>query len=406
MTETSSLAALSTWISEAGLFGTGEAALLDGFCRRAREAALPLHRALVIIDTLHPIHEGIAIRCPARTGDGPVEVIEYGRTNEGEAAEQWRRSPFYHLLETGERMLRRRLHLGEPADFPSIEEARAEGMTDCLLLIHHFAAEGIIGEMDCVYSSWGTDAPEGFTDEQIEALHRLLPPLLLAIKCAALARIAATLVTTYLGRDAGRRVLAGRIARGVADRIETVLWFSDLRGYTTITDTADPAQIIPLLNDYAGAVIASLHDSGGDVLKLIGDGTLALFSSTESGAACRSALAATRLMRRRVAAVNARRHTAGLPTTHVYLGLHFGEVFYGNIGSEDRLDFTAVGPAVNEVNRIAAMCRSADQDVLLSPAFVAASSPEDRARFVSVGRFALRGVGRPQELFTIDPAQR
>jgi adenylate cyclase len=404
MTLSSSLAELSAWISEAGLVGTGEGALVEGFCRHAREAGLPLDRAVVIIDTLHPVHEGIAVRCPARDGSGAVEVIEYGRTNEGEAAEQWRRSPFYHLRETGERMLRRRLYRGEPADFPAIEEARAQGMTDCVILVHRFAAEGIVGEMDCVYSTWGTAAPEGFSDRQVEALHLLLPPLLLAVKCAALARIAATLVTTYLGRDAGRRVLAGKIARGVADRIETVLWFSDLRGFTQITDTAAPAEIIPLLNDYAGAVIASLHDSGGDVLKLIGDGTLALFAAADPAAACRNALAATRLARRRIAALNARRHAEGLPTTHVYLGLHAGEVFYGNIGSEDRLDFTVVGPAVNEVSRIAAMCRSADQELLLSPAFVAAA--DDRARFVSVGRYALRGVGRPQELFTLDPAHR
>lgn len=406
MGTTASLAELSAWISEAGLVGTGEGALLEGFCRRAREAGLPLDRALVIIDTLHPVHEGIAIRCPARDGSERVEVIEYGRTNEGEPAEQWRRSPFYHLLQTGERVLRRRFWRGEPADFPALEEARQLGMTDCVLLIHHFAAEGIVGEMDCVYSSWGTDAPEGFADKHIEALHILLPPLLLAIKCAALARIAGTLVTTYLGRDAGRRVLAGKIARGVADRIETVLWFSDLRNYTQLADSSPPADIIPLLNDYAGAVIAGLHDSGGDVLKLIGDGTLALFTAEDRSVACANALVAARRVRRHVAALNARRHTAGLPTTHVYLGLHAGEVFYGNIGSEDRLDFTVVGPAVNEVARIAAMCRSADQDLLVSRAFVNASAPEDRALFVSVGRYALRGVGRAQELFTLDPEQR
>jgi adenylate cyclase len=256
--------------------------------------------------------------------------------------------------------------------------------------------------MDCICSSWTTDAPSGFADEQAEALTRLVPALALAVKCASLARIAGTLVETYLGRDAGRRVLSGRIARGVAERIGAVLWFSDLRGYTRITDTAVPEQVIPLLNDYAEAVIAAVHEAGGDVLKLIGDGTLAVFKADDPARACRSALAAEALMRERVVALNARRAAAGLPVTDVYLGLHIGEVFYGNVGSPDRLDFTVVGPAVNEASRVATMCRSAEREVLLSPAFAAAACEEDRARFVSVGRYALRGVARPQELFTLD----
>jgi adenylate cyclase len=216
-----------------------------------------------------------------------------------------------------------------------------------------------------------------------------------------LARIAGTLVETYLGRDAGRRVLSGRIARGVAERIGAVLWFSDLRGFTRITEEAPPEQIIPLLNDYAEAIISSVHEAGGDVLKLIGDGTLAIFRA-DPGRACRCALDAEALTRARIQALNARRAAAGLPLTRAYLGLHIGEVFYGNFGSPDRLDFTVVGAAVNEASRIAAMCRSAERSVLLSSAFVAAAHEEDRATFVSVGRYALRGVGRAQELFTLE----
>ena len=159
----------------------------------------------------------------------------------------------------------------------------------------------------------------------------------------------------------GRRVLSGRIIRGVAERIGAVLWFSDLRGFTRITDEAPPEQIIPLLNDYAEAVISAVHEAGGDVLKLIGDGTLAIFKADDPARACRYALEAEALTRERVAALNARRAAEGLPVTDVYLGLHIGEVFYGNIGSPDRLDFTVVGPAVNEASRIAAMCRSAER---------------------------------------------
>jgi len=210
------------------------------------------------------------------------------------------------------------------------------------------------------------------------------------------------LVETYLGRDAGRRVLSGNIARGIADRIEAALWYSDLRGYTRITDTAAPEQVIPLLNDYAEAVISAIHETGGDVLKLIGDGTLAIFAAKEPGEACACALRAEGLARERVAALNRRRTESGLPVTQAYLGLHIGEVFYGNIGSENRLDFTVVGPAVNEASRVSSMCRSVDRHIVLSADFAAATPQPERSWIVSVGRYALRGVGRPQELFTLD----
>jgi adenylate cyclase len=231
-----------------------------------------------------------------------------------------------------------------------------------------------------------------------------MPTLALAIKCASLKRIAATLVEVYLGRDAGQRVLSGRISRGVAERISACLWFSDLHGYTRISDTAPPDEIIPLLNDYAEAVISAVHDAGGEVLKLIGDGTLAIFRADDPGDACRCALRAKAALRTRIETLNERRTREGRPVTSVYLGLHIGEVFYGNIGSDDRLDFTVVGPAVNEVSRIASLCRSVDRNLLLSAEFVAATPEPQRSHFVSVGRYALRGVGRAQELFTLDPS--
>jgi adenylate cyclase len=264
-----------------------------------------------------------------------------------------------------------------------------------------FGGDDNIGDMDCVYSSWATDAPEGFHEGDITHLCRLMPFLALAVKSASLARIAGTLVETYLGRDPGRRVLQGRIARGVAERIEAVLWFSDLRSYTRISDTARPEDIIPLLNHYADAIISAIHEQSGDVLKLMGDGTLAIFKADDRGRACDAALTAAIAARQSVAAVNERRAAKGLPITDMYLALHVGDVFYGNIGSKERLDFTVVGPAVNEVSRIAALCRSVDQPLLVSSTFAAAVG-EARSRLVSVGRYALRGVGRPQDLFTIE----
>ncbi len=394
---------ITKWIVDQGLEGASEPDLLHGFCLRCREAGLDLSRGLTLIDTLHPVYEGRAFRW---RNDGVVEdaMVEYGRTNEGEAAESWRRSVFHHILTSGGTELRRRLGPTDPCDdFIQLADLRNEGHTDYLALVHRFAGEGRFGEMDCVYSNWLTGHRDGFRDEDLEALRRLVPVVALAVKCASLARIAGTLVEVYLGRDAGRRVLAGRISRGVADRIHAVLWFSDLHGYTTITDTAPPDEIIPLLNDYAEAAISAIDEAGGDVLKLIGDGILAIFKAEAGGEACAAALKAEAGLRRRVATLNARRAAEGRPVTTVYLGLHIGDVFYGNIGAENRLDFTVVGPAVNEVSRIAAMCRSADRSVLLSDEFASAAPPEARAHIVSVGRYALRGVGRAQELFTLEP---
>ena len=139
------------------------------------------------------------------------------------------------------------------------------------------------------------------------------------------------------------------------------------------------------------------------MLKLIGDGTLAIFRAEDPARASAKALRAEADMRERVQALNERRRAEERAITSVYLGLHIGEVFYGNVGSIDRLDFTVVGPAVNETSRIASMCRSVDRPVLVSTAFAEALPAADRARLVSVGRFALRGVGRAQELFTLDP---
>lgn len=273
-------------------------------------------------------------------------------------------------------------------------------MTDYIAIVNRFATEAIIGNMDGIYSSWATDAAAGFADANVADICRLMPLLALTVKTASLTRITETLVETYLGRDAGRRVLEGRIRRGVAEQIEAAIWFSDLRGYTRISDTAEPAEIIPLLNQYADAIISAIHEHGGDVLKLMGDGTLAIFTAENRSHACQSALAAATAARQSVATVNRRRAAESLPTTDMYLGLHIGEVFYGNIGSKERLDFTVVGPAVNEVSRIASMCRSVDQPLLVSSAFAAALG-ESRSRLVSVGRYALRGVSRPQDLFTL-----
>jgi len=400
---------LTTWLIRQGLAGVSETRLLRSFCGRCRAAGLQLDRAVVLIDTLHPVHEGDAFFWRSDGVEQPPS--QYGRTDRGAAAENWRRTAFFRLLQDGGEMLRLRLDGDVLPDFFLLDTFAEEAQTDYVACVHRFAdtgAEGKVGntfgEMDCVYSHWTTERPGGFGDGDLAALRRLVPPLALAVKATALGRVAANLAEVYLGNDAARRVLSGRIERGVPERIGAVLWFSDLRGYTTISDTAPPEAIIPLLNDYADAVVTAIHEASGDVLKLIGDAVLAVFHGDDAADGCRRALRAEAAMRAKVADLNERRAAAGEPVTGVYLGLHLGEVLYGNIGSQYRLDFTVVGPAVNEVARIASMCRSVDRALLVSQDFRAATPAPECETLVSVGRFALRGVGRAQELFTLDPA--
>src|SRR5262249_34805068 len=401
---------LSAWLTGAGLTGTPETDIVSAFCERCAAAGIPLDRAHVFIDTLHPVHEGRLFRW----GFGPDEdpVYDYGRTSledadasapvslDEQATDIWRRSPFHNMLQTGAPLLRRRLNPDTKDEFSLLPDWFAAGMTDYVAIVSRFTAEGTIGEMDAVYSSWATKAPAGFNADQIAALERIVPYLALAIKTISLTRMTQTLMQTYLGRDAGKRVLSGRIVRGIAERIDAVVWFSDLRGFTRISDTA-PEHVIPLLNDYSDVIVSAIHDHGGDVLKLIGDGTLAIFTAENRTYACNAALSAAVAARRGVAELKKARIAEDKPVTDMYLGLHVGNVFYGNVGSRERLDFTVLGPAVNEASRIAAMCRSVDQPLLMSAAF--ANVGGIKHRLVSVGRYALRGVSHPQELFTLDP---
>ena len=390
------------WLVGQGLTGLPENDLLRGFCERCRADGIDLSRGLVFIDTLHPIFEGRGFRWND-TETNESDSFEYGPTGEGDAAQTWRRSTFFHMLEHGHDEMRIDLAECASLDFSMIDELAAKGHKHFVAFVHRFGEAGTIGQMDCVYSYWVTRQDSGFGEQGLSALRDLVPLLGLAIKSAAQVDIARTLGRVYLGRDASEQVLRGRISRGVTERINAVLWFSDLRGSTAISESIAPDEIIPFLNDYAQAAIDAVHEAGGDVLKLIGDGVLAMFTGTDIGNAERAALRAEHRFRRNMKAINARRSAEGRPTTTAYVGLHVGEVFYGNIGSEDRLDFTVVGPAVNEVSRIASMCRSVDRELLASADFRAGLDAPGRRYLVSTGRFALRGIGRAQDLYTLDP---
>ncbi len=284
-----------------------------------------------------------------------------------------------------------------------IDELAAKGHKHFVAFVHRFGEAGTLGQMDCVYSYWVTRRDDGFGEEAMAALRDLVPVLGLAIKSAAQVDIARTLGRVYLGRDTSEQVLRGKISRGITERIKAVLWFSDLRGSTAISESIEPDEIIPFLNDYAQAAIDAIHDAGGEVLKLIGDGVLAMFTHDNMALAKRASLRAEHRFRHNMNLLNTRRTADGRPVTSAYVGLHVGEVFYGNIGSDDRLDFTVVGPAVNEVSRIASMCRSVDRELLTSSDFRGGLDATGRKYLVSTGRFALRGIGRAQDLYTLDP---
>jgi adenylate cyclase len=391
---------ITAWLMQSGLKGMSEADLLDGFCERCVANGLPIGRSVAVIDTLHPLYEGRAFRWDARL---TVErVSAYGVAGPGHFADNWLRSAFHHLEVEGSNEVRRCFCRGDAADFYLLDELKSAGFTDFIAMAHRFGNEGTIGEIDCFFSHFATRTVGGFCERDLATLRDLLPCLALAVKCVTVSGVAGTIAKVYLGEDAANQVLHGKITRGRSDRISAALWFSDLANFTHISDTVDPEEIIPMLNDYADAVISSVQEAGGEVLKLMGDGTLAIFKGQKPSYACVAALKAKSLLDKRLADLSAQRRIEGRPVTDVYLALHMGDVFYGNIGSKDRLDFTVIGPAVNEVSRIVSLCRSLQRKVLMSASF-AAIVPSTQIDLMSIGQHALRGVNRAQELFTLLP---
>ncbi len=282
-----------------------------------------------------------------------------------------------------------------------LDRFQDDGVTDYVAFAVSVGEDLRLGDGEGIVASWTTDAPRGFTDAQFDLLAAIMPALTLVFTLRTTNRNARTLITTYLGSDAANRVLAGNIIRGRATPIQAVVWFSDLVGFTRISDTTSAETVLSLLNDYAEAQVEEIEQHGGHVLKFIGDGMLAIFPHDDTASACRHALDAAIEHRYRIAELSRRRAASGLPVTDTHVALHIGELLYGNLGSPRRLDFTVLGPAVNEAARIESLCSSLDQQVIVSTAFADAAG-EARGLLVSLGRYAMKGVGRPQELFTLD----
>jgi adenylate cyclase len=396
------LSEIAEWLERTALRGLPSQALVGGLGERMVAAGIPLTRMTAMVDTLHPVHEGSVFRWVA--GEAGADTLTYSR---GYDVDAWQATTYYHLDRSGLPAYRERLHPDEEPALEALRSFRDEGYRDYLVVVERFEDSGSVGEMSCIYSSWMTRAPEGFSDAAIATIRRLSPVLALALKCQELHGISVTIAETYLGRNAAAQVMQGRILRGVASEIEAVLWSSDLMSFTAHSEALEPAGLIPFLNAYSGALVAAVNGEGGDVLKFMGDGLLAIFPvEGDPAAACRAALRAEREARRLVAGLNEARSEAGQRTTDFYLGLHLGRVYFGNIGSADRLDFTVIGPTVNEASRIMALCSSVRRPLLLSARFaetVAAAAGEEGLDppLASVGRFALRGVSAAQHLYTL-----
>jgi adenylate cyclase len=396
---------LHIWAVEQGLDGTDAEALFDGFCQHLVAAGVPLWRAFIGMQTLHPQWLGYSYTW--QRDRNAIEPELWDRA-EGFGA-GWEDSPFAYMLRHREHsttrllQLRRRLSSPEAAlDFPVLMEFAAAGATDYFATLFRFGTAGDPSYGTGAAYSFATQRAEGFSEDDLTLLRSVLPAVSLGLMNHATHRIAASLLAAYLGSDAGRRVHAGAVERGSVESIHAVLWYADLRGFTAIADAAAGAALIELLDDVFETMAAALRPRGGEVLKFLGDGMLAIFPVTaeSTGTVCRSALDAAADAMRAVEQLNETRRGAGKAVAEVDLALHLGEVLYGNIGAADRLDFTVIGPAVNEVARMETLCQPLDRKVLVS-AELAAAAAVSSDRLEPLGRHLLRGVRSERELFAL-----
>jgi adenylate cyclase len=395
---------LHIWAVHEGLRGATAYELFDGFCQRLVAAGVPLWRGFAGTQTLHPQWSGYGYLW--RRDLNAIQPEPFARRIQ--AGPDWLDSPFRHLVDrasAGDRnpAMRRRLAAGAAEqDFPLLRDLAAAGATDYLGKVYSFGAPGDRSHGTGIAYSFATDRAGGFGEDDVALLDAVLPALSLAMKAHAGHLIAASLLQAYLGEDAGRRVHAGAVERGSVEQMRAVLWYADIRGFTATADAVPGPAVIELLDDIFETLTATLRPRGGQVLKFLGDGMLAAFAFDESDrvATCRRALDAAAEAMQALDALAATRAAAGLPVAAVDLALHLGEVLYGNVGAADRIDFTIIGPAVNEVARIEALCDRLDRKVLVSAA-LAAASEGCSARLEPLGSHTLRGVREPREIFAL-----
>ncbi len=331
------------WLTDGAGSGSLSEDVLAELCRRMVDSGVPLWRVAVFVNTLHPDVIGRAFIWQADTGvkitEAQYDILE---------TDEYQSSPVVAVYATRQPIRRRLSDGGRPDDFPIMHELRAEGATDYVAFPLPFT-DGTIH-----VASWSTRQPGGFTTQQFADLESVIAPLTRVAEIRALRRTATNLLNTYVGRQAGERILAGKIRRGFVEEIRAVIWLSDMRGFTALSERLPPQELVDLLNRYFDCQVPAILGHGGEVLKFMGDGLLAIFPLTGSvDDACQICLRALASAREAKALIDALSTPQGIEEPIRFgLALHAGQVLYGNIGGGNRLDFTCIGPAVNLAARI------------------------------------------------------
>ena len=385
--------ATADWLMTQALGETEMERLLEGCCQRLWAAGIPLMRVMIAYRTLHPLFTGIA-HIWRRDGPMTTERLDQRRP---EAAAAFDRGPHAWMLRTGVSYLRRQLTGPNTLiDFPVLEELRDAGATDYLGFIGPFVSEGFDG----ILGSWTSDHESGFNEQDVQVLLRIQRRLAVACKVSIKDQIAHNVLATYLGEKASEEVLRGQIQRGDGRTLHTVLWYSDLRDSTQLSEAMPVDDFFALLNRYFECSAGSVLAEGGRVVLFIGDAVLAIFPIERGegeGRACAAAIAAARRANRELAQFNTERAEAELDALSFGLGLHVGDVKYGNLGIPQRLQFDVIGPAVNEVVRLEGLTKVLGRQILASGAFTRCLS----LPWESLGRYQLRGLGQPREVFAL-----
>ena len=386
MTAGPDITAIREWLIAGARSAATPDAVMSELCDRIVTIGIPVWRAAMFVRTLHPQIMGRRIEW--RHGGG----VTFGEASfEIFDSAAFRGSPVATVYQEV-RPLRLRLDGPEARAFPQLDDLRAEGGTDYLA----FPVEFSNGEVHV--GTWVTRHPGGFTDRHCAALQALGAPLARVTESYALRRTATNLLDTYVGKDAGARILAGQIRRGFTETIRAAIWLSDMRGFTALADRMPPPSLIELLNRYFDCQIPAILSHGGEVLKFIGDGLLAIFplaAEAEPQSVCDAALAAAAEVRTAISSLRDWPTLAEATGPRYGLALHIGELLYGNIGAANRLDFTCIGPAVNLASRLQDLAASLGRTTLLSADF---------ARYcghtaVPLGEFALAGFREPQPAY-------
>ena len=380
--------AVAEWLVDGARSAAQPQQIMAQLCDRLLCCGIPLWRAAVSVSTLHP--QIVARRFIWRPG-AEVEVSE-GRFGLFDTPE-FRDSPVAHVIATRETLRRRLADPACPLDFPILLERRSEGVTD-YLATPLFFTDGTIH-----LATWTSRQPGGLSDRQIAGIEAIVAPLARVAEIWAMRRTAGTLLDTYVGPHAGERILAGQIRRGDIDEIHAAIWLSDMRGFTAWTDSIAPRPLIDLLNRYFDCQVPAILDHGGEVLKFMGDGLLAICpiagGDANAAEACRRALAAARAAQANVEALAEPAGIEDFDGLGFRLALHLGEVLYGNIGSGNRLDFTCIGQAVNLAARMEKLAGRLGRMILASSEFARHCGSE----FVALGEFTLAGFSAPQQIF-------